>query len=70
MLKREALLFNEDIVQFLEHTNDYSESQVEAFVKSVYNASQERIVKGKRLVEQDDYPKEAVLEEIIDKLYK
>lgn len=55
---------------FLNHVSDYSEGQVMEFLKSVYAASQERIAKGNRLVANDAYPDEDVLDKAIKKFLK
>ncbi|MFQ6723702.1 MAG: hypothetical protein ACLRFH_04875 [Opitutales bacterium] len=74
MRKKDAcntdLSLDSNVGYFLNHVSDYSEGQVMEFLKSVYAASQDRIAKGNRLVANDAYPDEDVLDKAVEKFLK
>ena len=59
-----------NVSHFLEHLGDCSEEQITDFLKSIYAASQEQIIKGQRLVANDTYPNERDLDEAIERCFK
>ena len=65
-----GLVLRNKVYHFWEHLSDYSEEQTTDFLESIYAASQNRIIKGKRLVANDIYPNTEVLNKAINNLFE